>query len=275
MTTSESTTAAAGIHPTGPQPPKTPWSVILTRLACALLLLGALGWGYHGSEVDFAKLLRNRDNIAVFASEFIHPDFSDWRLYIEEIGVTLAIGLWGTFLAVLLAVPGGLLCASNVTPWWINQPVRRLMDAFRAINEMIFALLFIAAVGLGPFAGMLALFVHTLGTLSKLFSEAVETIDPRPVQGIRATGASKLDEIVYGVIPQVMSLWISYTLYRFESNVRSASVIGMVGGGGIGFLLFEAMNGYEFDRASAILILIIITVVIIDLVSSQIRKRFI
>ena len=124
-------------------------------------------------------------------------------------------------------------------PWWVYQPVRRLMDAFRAINELVFAVLFVVAVGLGPFAGVMALFIHTTGILAKLFSEAVEAIDPRPVEGIRATGASKLQEVVYGVIPQVLPLWMSFSLYRFESNVRSATVLGLVGAGGIGQVLFE------------------------------------
>ncbi|TNY09194.1 PhnE/PtxC family ABC transporter permease, partial [Escherichia coli] len=103
--------------------------------------------------------------------------------------------------------------AANITPAWVHQPVRRLMDACRAINEMVFAMLFIVAVGLGPFAGVLALAVHTTGTLAKLFSEAVEAIDPRPVEGIRATGAHKLVELLYGVLPQVMPLWLSFMLY--------------------------------------------------------------
>ncbi len=112
------------------------------------------------------------------------------------------------------------------------------MDACRAINEMVFAMLFVVAVGLGPFAGVLALFIHTTGVLSKLLSEAVEAIEPGPVEGIRATGANKLEEILYGVLPQVMPLLISYSLYRFESNVRSATVVGMVGAGGIGVTLW-------------------------------------
>jgi phosphonate transport system permease protein len=110
---------------------------------------------------------------------------------------------------------------------------------------MVFALLFVVAVGLGPFAGVLALFVHTTGILAKLFSEAVEAIDPDPVEGIRATGAAPLAEIVFGVLPQVMPLWISYTLYRFESNVRSAAVVGIVGAGGIGALLWDVIRGFQ------------------------------
>jgi phosphonate transport system permease protein len=172
-------------------------------------------------------------------------------------------------------VPLGLLSSSNIAPWWIHQPVRRLMDACRSINEMVFAMLFIVAVGLGPFAGVLALWVHTTGTLAKLFSEAVEAIDPQPVEGIRATGASKLEEIRYGVLPQVMPLWISYSLYRFEANVRSASVVGMVGAGGIGVILWEIIRGFQYAQTAAVLIILIVTVSLIDLMSARLRKALI
>ena len=205
---------------------------------------------------------------------FFPPDFHDWRTYLDEMLVTLEIAVWGTALAVVCAVPLGLLAASNITPWWVRQPVRRLMDAARAINEMVFAMLFVVAVGLGPFAGVLALWVHTTGILAKLFSEAVEAIDPRPVEGIRATGAHALEEIVFGVIPQVMPLWISYSLYRFESNVRSATVVGMVGAGGIGVILWEIIRGFEYQQTCAVLILIVVTVSCIDVLSAYLRRVF-
>jgi phosphonate transport system permease protein len=186
--------------------------------------------------------------------------------------VTLQIAAWGTALAVVTAIPLGLLASSNIVPWWIYQPVRRILDAFRAINEMVFAMLFVVAVGLGPFAGVLALWVHTAGTLAKLFSEAVEAIDPRPVEGIRSTGASALHEIIYGVIPQVMPLWISFSLYRFEANVRSASVVGMVGAGGIGVVLWEIVRAFQYAETAAVMIIIIVTVSLIDVLSARIRK---
>ncbi len=261
-------------QPTRP-PPKDSWLTVVGKLVVVLVVMAALGWAYDGAEIAPGKLLANRQNIADFAKEFAVPNFSDWREYVREMVVTVQMAIWGTFLAMVLAVPLGLLSSTNLVPWYIRLPVRRLMDAFRAINEMVFALVFIAAVGLGPFAGMLALFVHTLGTLAKLFSEAVETINPHPVEGIRATGASSIDEVVYGVIPQVMPLWISYTLYRFESNVRSASVVGMVGAGGIGYLLHDAMGSYAYGDVSAMLIIILATVVALDVVSARVRKRFI
>jgi phosphonate transport system permease protein len=137
---------------------------------------------------------------------------------------------------------------------------------------MVFAMLFIVAVGLGPFAGVLALWVHTTGILAKLFAEAVEAIDPRPVEGVRATGANALEEVIYGVIPQVMPLWISYSLYRFESNVRSASVVGMVGAGGIGVVLYDVIRGFQYPETCAVMIMIIVTVTAIDMISARIRQ---
>ncbi len=236
----------------------------------ALLLLLAASW--NGADMRPLDLWRDAGNMAEYGAEFFPPDFSQWRLYVAEMVITLQIALWGTALAVVTAVPMALLASANIVPWWIYQPMRRLMDGCRAINEMVFAMLFVVAVGLGPFAGVLALWVHTSGVLAKLFSEAVEAIDPQPVEGIRSTGASALHEIVYGVIPQVMPLWISYTLYRFESNVRSASVVGMVGAGGIGVVLWEIIRGFQYAQTCAVMLIIVVSVSAIDLVSARIRK---
>lgn len=242
-----------------------------TTLAWAAVLV-VLIWSWEGAEIRPLALLRDSPNMVVFAREFFPPDFQDWRVYLQEMAVTIHIAIWGTVLAVICAVPFGLLSAENLVPSWVYQPVRRLMDACRAINEMVFAMLFIVAVGLGPFAGVMALWVHTTGILAKLFAEAVEAIDPRPVEGVRATGASALQEILYGVIPQVLPLWISYSLYRFESNVRSASVVGMVGAGGIGVILHEVIRGFEYAQTAAVLLIIIVSVTLIDLVSARIRQ---
>jgi phosphonate transport system permease protein len=236
------------------------------------LLLALLAASWKGADMRPLDLIRDSGNMRTYAAEFFPPNFSQWRVFVEEMVITLQIALWGTALAVVTAVPMALLASSNLVPWWIYQPMRRLMDAARAINEMVFAMLFVVAVGLGPFAGVLALWVHTSGVLAKLFSEAVEAIDPQPVEGIRSTGASALHEIIYGVIPQVMPLWISYTLYRFESNIRSASVVGMVGAGGIGVVLWEIIRGFQYAETCAVMIIIVVTVSAIDLISARIRK---
>jgi phosphonate transport system permease protein len=240
-----------------------------------VVVLAVLAWAWQGAEMRPLDLIKDAGNMGTFARDFFPPDFHDWRIYLKEMLVTLHIAVWGTVLAIVAAVPLGLLSAHNVAPVWVYQPVRRLMDACRAINEMVFAMLFIVAVGLGPFAGVLALFIHTTGTLAKLFAEAVEAIDPRPVEGIRATGAHKLAELAYGVIPQVMPLWLSYSLYRFESNVRSASVVGMVGAGGIGVVLYEVIRSFQYAQTCAVLLMLVVTVTLIDVFSAWLRNRFI
>jgi phosphonate transport system permease protein len=241
-------------------------------LAVLLVLLAA---SWKGADMRPLDLLRDSGNMATYAADFFPPNFSQWRSYVEEMVVTLQIALWGTVLAILTAIPLALLASANIVPWWVYQPVRRLMDGCRAINELVFAMLFVVAVGLGPFAGVLALWIHTSGVLAKLFAEAVEAIDPQPVEGIRSTGASALHEIVYGVIPQVIPLWISFALYRFESNVRSASVVGMVGAGGIGVVLWEIVRAFQYAETCAVMIIIIVGVSAIDLVSARIRKLLI
>jgi len=239
------------------------WAVVLAVFAHA----------WHGAEIRPGDLVRDAGNMGTFLQDFFPPDFRDWRLYAREMLVTLHIALWGTVAAIVLAVPLGLMSAENMVPAWIYHPVRRLMDAFRAINEMVFAMLFIVAVGLGPFAGVLALLIHTTGSLAKLFSEAVEAIDPRPVEAIRATGAHPLVQIVFGVIPQVLPLRVSFALYRFESNVRSASVVGMVGAGGIGVVVYEVIRGFQYAQTCAVLIIIVATVSVIDLISARLRGK--
>lgn len=254
-----------------PSPPKTSLTVLMVWGG----LLALLAWAWQGADIRPFDLVRDSGNIAKLAADFFPPDFRDGGHYVAEMITTLHIALWGTALAVICAVPLGLACSANVAPWWIYQPMRRLMDAARAINEMVFAMLFVVAVGLGPFAGVLALFVHTTGVLAKLFSEAVEAIDPQPVEGIRATGASWLEEISFGILPQVMPLWISYTLYRFESNVRSASVVGMVGAGGIGVVLWDVIRGFRYGETCAVMIIIVVSVTLIDMLSARIRKQLV
>jgi phosphonate transport system permease protein len=256
-------------------PASAPLSPPRTRLTTQLawgLVLATLTWSWEGAEIRPGALWTDAGNMAVFAKDFFPPDFHDWRIYLREMVITIHIAVWGTVLAVVCAVPLGLLSSENLVPRWVYQPVRRLMDACRAINEMVFAMLFIVAVGLGPFAGVLALWVHTTGVLAKLFAEAVEAVDPRPVEGVRATGAHPFEEVLYGVIPQVLPLWISYSLYRFESNVRSASVVGMVGAGGIGVILHEVIRGFEYAQTSAVLLIVVGSVTLIDLVSARIRQ---
>ncbi len=233
-----------------------------------------LGMTIHAVELRRLPLvLSNSDKIGRFASGFLKPDFSQWRLFVVQMGVTLAIALWGTALAIVIAIPLGVAAARNVTPWWIWQPVRRLLDLMRAVPDLVVGYLFIVAVGLGPLTGVLALAINTGGVLAKLFSEAVESIDPGPVEGVRAVGGTRLQEVVWGVLPQVGPLWTSYALYRFESSARSATVLGLIGAGGIGQLLFDSLNTYAYGQVAAIILIIIAAVSLIDLLSQALRSR--
>ena len=241
-----------------------------------LVVAGLLIWSWQPSEMFRATaLVTDWRNMAEFGKAFLHPNFHDWDQYLSDMVVTIQIAVWGTALAVLFGIPFSILCSSNVAPQWIVQPVRRLMDACRAINEIVFALLFVVAVGLGPFAGVMALFVHNLGVFAKLFSEAVEAVDPRPVEGIRVTGAVKVQEVTFGVIPQVMPMWSSLTLYRLETNVRSATTLGIGGAGGSGQTLYESIRSFHYGDTAAQIIIIVVTVMVLDLVSARIRKALV
>lgn len=241
----------------------------------AVLVLLVLSWAWQGAEMAPMMFFEHPENMAQLGQDFFPADFSESNIYFSEMLVTIQVGIWGTVLSILLAIPFGILSAENLMPSWVTFPIRRLMDCLRAINEMVFAMLFVVVVGLGPFAGVMALFIHTTGVLAKLFAEAIEAIEPGPVEGVKATGANPIEVILYGVIPQVMPLWISYSLYRLESNIRSATVVGMVGAGGIGVLLWQSISGFQLQQTAAIMAIVIVTVSVIDFISQVIRKKFI
>lgn len=272
--------APAIVRPAAAQPagavPRPPFGQRLRGWLGWLLIAGLLAGSWNAAEMfRVTALFTDWRNMAEFGSAFLHPNFHDWEQYVSDMVVTIQIAIWGTALAVVFGVPFAILCSANVCPVWIVQPVRRLMDSCRAINEIVFALLFVVAVGLGPFAGVMALFFHNLGVFAKLFSEAVESVDPRPVEGIRVTGAVRVQEVVFGVIPQVMPLWSSFTLYRLETNVRSATTLGIVGAGGIGQTLYESIRSFQYADTAAQIIIVVVTVIVIDLVSARIRKALI
>ena len=258
-----------------PQPPPSP-----TRYGRPILATVALAivFGYAAQVVELRpfELLRDAGNIGVFLKGYLHPSFVHLREYAWHCVVTVCIALWGTVLALAIAIPLGLLGARNLSPHpLLYHLARRCMDLLRAVNEFVFALMFVTAVGLGPFAGMLALGVHTGGVLGKLLSEAVEAIDPGQVEGVAAVGASRLHIISFGVVPQVLPNFLSYVLLRFESDIRSASVIGMVGGGGIGFYLWDTIRSFNDREASTVILLIVAMVMGIDVISARIRRAVI
>jgi phosphonate transport system permease protein len=258
------------------RPPRRPLAQRLVDLLLwgGILLLLLVSFGPVQLQ-NLGRAYTHAANMREYGAAFMRPDFANWRLYVSQMWLTVQIALWGTGLAVLIAVPFGLACSRNISPLWLQQPMRLLMNLLRAAPDLVIGTMFLVAVGPGPLAGVLAIAINTGGVLAKLFSEAVEAIDPRPVEGVRATGASRLQEIGWGVIPQVGPLWTSYALYRFESNARSATVLGLIGAGGIGQTLFDALNSFNYSALSAIVVVIIIAVSLIDLLSQAMRKRLI
>ena len=267
--------AVAATDPTVvPAPPKKSmrdWSLdLLLWGSLAIILIAAF------KTVDLPNitgLFANSQNMRTYGRDFLNPDFSGWRDLVGLMWLTVQIAMWGTFLAVFLAVPLGLMASRNLAPAWLVWPVRRVMDLLRSIPDLVIGTLFIVAVGLGPLAGVLAIALNTAGVLAKLFSEAVESIDKGPIEGVRATGAGRLQEIAWGVIPQVAPLWTSFALYRFESNSRAATVLGLIGAGGIGQALFESLQAFEYRTVSTIAIIIIVAVTLIDMLSQAMRRR--
>ena len=242
---------------------------LLAAFAMAILL----GWAARIIELRPLELVRDIGNVGVFLKGYLHPSFANLGEYAWQCVVTICIALWGTVLAAVISVPLGLLGARNLSPHpAVYFVTRRVMDVLRAVNEFVFALMFVTAVGLGPFAGMLALGIHTGGVLAKLLSETIESIEPGQVEGVAATGAGRLHVIAFGVVPQVMPNFLSYVMLRFESDIRSASVIGMVGGGGIGFYLWDTIRSFKDREAATVILLIVAMVMLTDVVSSRVRR---
>jgi phosphonate transport system permease protein len=260
------------------------WHTLLI-LACVAVavVLSAIS-----AEVSIAKLL---DNIHRFPSYIIRlfqlengrPVWTDvaewfWGLprWLRLLGETLLMAYVGTMLGAIGAFVLSFLAAANVAPSrWLRWAVRRFCEVCRTVPELVFALVFVIAFGLGPMAGVLAVAIHTVGALGKLFSEVVENIDMKPIEGIVAGGSSWPVAMRFGVLPQTLSNFVSYTLLRFEINVRSTAVMGFVGAGGIGQDLIEAIRKFYYSDVSAILVLIIVTVAMIDTVTSSVRHRLI
>jgi phosphonate transport system permease protein len=242
---------------------------LLAAFAMAIVLGGA------GRIIELRplELVRDIGNIGVFLQGYLHPSFANISEYAWQCLVTISIALWGTVLAAAISIPLGLLGARNLSPHpAVYFVTRRIMDVLRAVNEFVFALMFVTAVGLGPFAGMLALGIHTGGVLAKLLSETIESIEPGQVEGVVATGAGRLHVIAFGVVPQVMPNFLSYVMLRFESDIRSASVIGMVGGGGIGFYLWDTIRSFKDGEAATVILIIVAMVMLTDMVSSRVRR---
>lgn len=206
----------------------------------------------------------------------VWDNWEDFSEILNGLGETLAIAFLGTVLGVVFAFPLSFLGAKNINRLnWLRLSTRRGYDVIRAFETLILALIFIRAFGLGPLPGILAIAVSEIGTFAKLFSEAIENTSEKPVEGVKASGGSRLQQIRYAISPQVNPVILSIILYNFESNVRSGTILGIVGAGGIGFLLNDRISAYRWDEAWSIIFLIIAMVYLIDWISGVVREQLI
>lgn len=238
----------------------------------ALIACAILWWSANGAQVSITELAKGLPWIGDFLSRMMPPNWAFLDKLVKPAIETVQIAIWGTLLSIVLALPLCFFAARNITPSGaVFHGMRQVLNVMRGINEIILALIFVAAVGLGPFPGVLALAVHGAGMLGKFFAESIEEIDQGPIEALRATGAGPLQIIVYGVLPQVITAWIAVCLYRFETNLRQATVLGMVGAGGIGFELTGSMKLFQYQDTAMCIIVIIAMVMAADFVSSRLR----
>jgi phosphonate transport system permease protein len=246
------------------------------RLATPLMILVAFAifaFGLFDLGFSPAKLVSGMRELGWITMMMIPPDpGSSLPTYLSALGETLSIALLGTTIAAVLALPVSLLAARNIVPSNIFRfPVRRFLDSIRGVDTLIWALVWINVVGLGPFAGVLAIAVSDFGAFGKLFSEAIEAADKKQVEGIRASGGSALHEIRFGLMPQVLPVIAGQVLYFIESNTRSATIIGIVGAGGIGLQLAEQIRVLEWQKVSFLILMILVAVAAIDWISTKLR----
>ena len=224
-------------------------------------------------DIPWPKLIPGLRQLGWFLELMVPPDAGGHLfLYLNALGETLAIALLGTLLAALFALPLGVLAARNVIPTaLVRLPLKRVFDTIRGVDTLIWALIWINVVGLGPFAGVLAIATSDFGALAKLFAEIVEAAEAREPEGVRASGGSKFAVLRFGLLPQVLPVIAGQILYFIESNTRSATIIGVVGAGGIGLHLSEQIRVLEWRQVSFLILLILISVSAIDFVSARLR----
>jgi phosphonate transport system permease protein len=242
------------------------WRLALVG-ACVLAALAFTGM------FDRARLVEGIPALAQIGSEMVPPDFTRWRQWLSPLLDTLAMSVAGTALAVALALPLAVLAAANTAPNSLSRQVSRMvLNVLRSIPELIMGILFVAAVGFGALPGVLALGLHSVGMVGKFFAEAIEHVDPRPVEAARAAGGNAFQVIWHAVLPQVLPQMADTTVYRWEYNFRASTVMGAVGAGGIGTELMGSLRLMDYPQVGAILLCILLCVTLVDGIGQRVRR---
>jgi len=257
-------------RPTAPVWPK------VIRWVIMIVILVPFIWSVAGLKISIDRMWAAPGQVMVLVTGMLPPDFSNTPRLMGKLLESIYVAWIGTMIGAIFSFPLAFAAASNIAPRWLVVPVRALLSAIRAFPELILAIIFIVPFGLGAFTGAMAIGLHSIGTLGKLSSEVIEGVDDGPIEAIGASGGTRLQRMRFGVVPQAMPNIVAYWLYRFEINVRASAVLGLVGAGGIGGEIINRMRfRNDWPKAGAALILTVVAVLIIDAVSSSIRRRII
>jgi phosphonate ABC transporter permease subunit PhnE len=245
------------------------------RWVGAATVVAVFLWSAWATEVSLGRLIEGVPFMLGFVRRMLPPDPSILGQALHGALQTLQIAVVGTAVGAVLALPVAFAAARNTSRRWVFYWTRSALNTFRAVDTLVYALFFVAAVGLGPFPGVLAVVVYTATVLAKLYSEAIESMDPGPVEAVEAVGATRLQVLRWGVVPQLVPQFLSFTLYRFETNIRAAAVLGFVGAGGIGFYIQTHLRLMNYPAASTVLLVLVAMVMLVDFASSRLRARLV
>lgn len=251
-----------------PFPPN--WPVRFAYIGLFIYVVYAL----HYMDISMTRVIEGIGNGKDFIAEMFPPALDKWQVLISDLVESIEIAIISSFFGILLSLPIGLLAARNIMPAWVFWPMRAFIAITRSFHTMIFAILFVKAVGFGPLPGILTLIFATIGFIAKLFAEAIEEISMKPVEAIRASGAPFMSVIVFAVLPQVLNRFIGFSSYQLDVNLRNSTMLGIVGAGGIGGTLFAAFQRFDYDFVSTILLAIIIAVMWSEWLALKLKEMF-
>ncbi|MEK7793421.1 MAG: phosphonate ABC transporter, permease protein PhnE [Candidatus Hydrogenedentota bacterium] len=243
------------------------WNGLALALVCVLA-----AWSMWWAEFRWDNLSKSGPRFFEFFSRLTPPDWSVTRLLINSTFETLMITLAGTFVAVIVALPVGFLAASNVSPSWVSMPLKAVLGVVRSVPLILAGLLFVSALGLGAFPGALAIAFHSVGMLGKFYAEEFETADKGIINAVQGTGATWLQTVRFGLLPQCIPQLVAFTVYRFEMNFRDATILGIVGAGGIGFYISMYIGSFQYQKVAVLLILIVGVVLVLDQLTYWVRR---
>jgi phosphonate transport system permease protein len=244
------------------------------RSGIILIVVAAVyTWALQGLKVDFELLQNSSPYIVDFISRLFPPNLEVVDIAVKALVETVQMSLWGTTIGAILSLPIAIASSRNIAPKWLQWFANFLQNIVRSVPSIILGLMFVAATGLGAPAGTLALSIYTIGYLAKFYQEAIENVDSRSLESLRVAGASQIQVAQYGILPQILPLSLGYTLWMFEYNIRAASVLGVVGAGGIGFQLKSYIDGFEYNKATTMMLVLLVVVTIIDIFSSKLRHH--